>query len=136
MLNKSISGLIILVFMARPILSFADCPNAVNLNVGDKVTDCPRIGLSVEYDKQIRKDLIEGDYNKQIVDQQKKIIDLKDLQVRQTSEQADLWKSEALREREALDKERNKTNWGFWGGLIGGVALTVLAGWAVGQAGK
>lgn len=134
--KKSVSLLIGVAMMVTPFRSFADCQNAISLNVGDRVTDCPRIGLSLDYDKQVRKDLIEGDYNKQVVDQQQRIIELKDLQIKQTSEQADLWKTEALREREALDKERNRTNWGFWGGLIGGVALTVLAGWAVGQAGK
>lgn len=135
-LKRSVIILMISTLAAFPSRSFAECQNAISLNVGERVADCPRIGLSLEYDKQIRKELIEGDYNKQIIDQQKRIIDLKDLQIKQTSEQADLWRSEALREREALDKERNKTNWGFWGGLIGGVALTVLAGWAVGQASR
>lgn len=124
------------VFVGITVLAnsaLADCPNAVSLNVGDKVVDCPRIGLSLEYDKQIRKELIEGDYNKEIINQQNRIIELKDLQIKQTTEQADLWKSEAQRERDALDKEKNKTNWGVWGGLMGGVALTVLAGWALGQ---
>lgn len=114
-------------------LAMADCPPSVLLKQGDRVTDCARVGLSLEYDEQVRKDLIEGDYNKHIAVEQQKIIELKDLQIRQISENADLWKQEAKQEREALDKERNKTNWGFWGGLIGGVALTVLAGWAVGQ---
>lgn len=135
-MKAKIATLLIMSTMLSPFSSFADCQNAISLNVGDKVTDCPRIGLSLDYDRQIRKELIEGDYNRQIVDQQKRIIDLKDLQIKQTTDQADLWKTEALREREALDKERNKTNWGFWGGLIGGVALTVLAGWAVGQASR
>lgn len=135
-MNAKIATLLIISTILSPLRSFADCQNAISLNVGDKVTDCPRIGLSLDYDRQIRKELIEGDYNRQIVDQQKRIIDLKDLQIKQTTDQADLWKSEALREREALDKERNKTNWGFWGGLIGGVALTVLSAWAVGQASR
>lgn len=122
--------------MANPLSALADCPNAVALNVGDKVTDCPRIGLSLDYDRQVRKDLVDGDYNKQIVDQQKKIIDLKDLQIKQMSDQAELWRTEALREREVLNRERDKTNWGLWGGLIGGIALTVMAGWAIGQASR
>ena len=134
--NKLLAFFVGVAMIASPARSFAECQNAISLNVGDRVSDCPRIGLSLDYDRQIRKDLIEGDFNKQIVDQQKRIIELKDLQIKQTSEQADVWKTEALREREALDKERNKTNWGFWGGLIGGVALTVLAGWAVGQASR
>lgn len=60
--------------MANPLSALADCPNAVALNVGDKVTDCPRIGLSLDYDRQVRKDLVDRDYNKQIVDQQKKLL--------------------------------------------------------------
>jgi hypothetical protein len=109
------------------------CVPAVKLNVGDKVSDCPRIGLSLDYEKEIRKDLIDAEFNREIMEQQKRIIELKDLQVRQTKENADLWRQEALKEREALDKEKNRSDWKFWGGLIAGVGLTVLAGWAVGQ---
>lgn len=134
--KKAVAYMVLFAVFMNPVAAIANCPNAISLNVGDKVTDCPRIGLSVEYDKQVRKELVEGEYNKQIVDQQKRIIELKDLQIKQTTEQSDLWRSEALREREALDKERNKTNWGLWGGILGGIALTVLAGWAVGQASR
>lgn len=135
-LKKLTAFMVVFAMLMAPVRSLADCPNAISLGVGEKVTDCPRIGLSLEYDKQVRKDLIEGDFNKKIVEEQKKLIDMKDLQMKYTIEDRDLWKAEAIREREALDKERNKTNWGLWGGLIGGIALTVLAGWAVGQAGK
>lgn len=104
--------------------------------MGDTVRDCPRIGLSEEADLEIRKQLIEGDYNKKILAEQERVISLKDLQIKYTTEQKDLWKSDALREREAYDKERRRTSANFWIGLGAGILLTVAAGWAVGQAGK
>lgn len=110
------------------------CVPAVRLKVGDKVTDCDRIGLSEQADLETRKQLVEGDYNKKILDEQQKIIDLKDLQIKYTTEQKDLWQSDAMRERAAYDAERSRTNMNFWIGLGAGILLTVAAGWAVGQA--
>lgn len=108
--------------------SFADCPNAVNLKVGDKVTDCDRVGLSTQFEKGLRKDLIESDYNKKIIDEQAKIITLKDLSIKQSNDQATLWKDESTRERDAYDRERSRTTTSFWMGL--GVGILVIIGGA------
>jgi hypothetical protein len=85
---------------------------------------------------KINQDLVSGDYNGRIVDEQKKVIDLKDLQLQDTSKDRDLWKAEATREREVVDKYDSKTNWNLWGGILAGVLLTVGAGYAVGQVRK
>jgi hypothetical protein len=118
----------IIVSQISSILAFADCPNAVVLHVGDKVTDCDRVGLSTGYEKSVRKDLIETDFNKKIIDEQTKIIDLKDLSIKQSNDQAMLWKTESDREREAYDKERARTNTSFWVGM--GVGILVILGGA------
>jgi hypothetical protein len=112
------------------------CPPAVRLNVGDKVTDCPRIGLSDEADLENRKQLVEGDFNIKIIDEQKKMLDLKDLQISYIQKQDDLWKADALREREAYDKERSRSNTSFWVGFGVGLLTVVVTGYALGQVHK
>ena len=133
-MNRFLSALLIVSMTSQ--YAMADCPNAIRLKVGDTVKDCERIGLSVEYDQQVREDLVRGDFNKEITEEQKKIISLKDLQIKDTQDQKDLYKADALREREALDKERERSKMGFWVGLGAGIVLTVLSGWAIGQAAK
>jgi hypothetical protein len=100
------------------------------------VTDCQRIGVTKPTMDKINQDLVIGDYNAQIVDEQKKVIDLKDLQLQDTSKDRDIWKAEAVREREVVDKYDSKTNWILWGGILAGIALTVGAGYAIGQVRK
>jgi hypothetical protein len=114
-------------------IALADCISAISLNVGDKVTDCPRIGLSHDADLQIRKDLVEGDYNKKIVITQKSIIDLQNEQIDYMQQQSSLWKTDALRERAAYDSERSRNNVNFWIGLGVGILTVVVAGYAIGQ---
>jgi hypothetical protein len=116
--------------------AFADCKPAVRLNVGDKVTDCPRIGLSEDADKQIRIDLIEGDFNKKIVEEQKRQIDLKDLMITDLRTQKDLWRDDAMREREYADSQRAKSDRNFWIGFGIGILSVVAAGYAIGQVSK
>jgi hypothetical protein len=103
------------------------------LNPGDKVTDCQRVAIEVDTMDQINKDLATGDINKQIVNDQKKIIDLKDLQIKDANDAVTLWKTESDRERLAYDKERAHGNLELWVGIFSGIGLTVLAGWAIGQ---
>jgi hypothetical protein len=130
---KIIALILTIVFSVN---SLAVCDNAVTLRKGDTVKDCDRIGYSLEYDKTVRADLVEGDYNKKIVEEQKKLIELKDLSISLNQKQSELWKEEAMREREAYDKERNKGNKSLWLGIALGVLLTVGAGYAIGQASK
>lgn len=114
----------------------ATCPNAIRLNVGDKVIDCDRIGLSIEYDKRIRKELIEGEYDKKIVKEQKRQITMKDLTIQEVDKRSDLWEKESERLREENDELKKGNNWKFWVGIFSGIALTVLSGWSVGQIAK
>ena len=125
---KTLLVSIIIASLLSGQLALADCPNAVTLHVGDKVADCDRIGLSIAFEKGMRKDLIESDFNKKIVEEQAKIIDLKDLSIKQSNEQSTLWKEEATRERDAYDKERSRTNTSFWFGM--GLGILVILGGA------
>lgn len=112
------------------------CSPAVKLFVGDKVTDCPRIGLSEEADLANRKQLIEGDYNLKILSEQKQMLDLKDKQISYIQKQDDLWKADAERERAAYDAERGRAKTEFWIGLGVGILTVVVAGYAVHQVAK
>lgn len=114
----------------------SSCPNATYLGVGDTVKDCPRIGLSVEYDLQIRKDLIEGDYNKKILEEKDKLLIIKDTKIKYLEDQYDLWKNEAAREREEYDKIRKNQNSDFWYGIMLGAGSILMGAWAIKQVGK
>ena len=133
---KKVIVKILIVSIITVNIAQAECPNAVTLNVGDSVKDCNRIGLSVDYEKRIRKELHENEYNKRLLEEQNKLIELKDLKSTELEKQSNLWKSDALREREALDKERNKPNYGFWGGLVLGIGVIVLGAWSIKQVGR
>jgi len=109
------------------------CPASIDLGVGDKVIDCPRIGLREDVAKTTQLQLIERDYLVKEVAEQKNLIDLKDLTIQNSQKQVDLFKADSDREREAYDKERSRGDTKFWVGLGLG-ALTIIAGaWAVKQ---
>jgi SMC interacting uncharacterized protein involved in chromosome segregation len=100
---------------------------------GTRNDTCLRIGVAKDVMEQIDQNLVDADYNKQIIQEQQKVIDLKNTQITDANDQVTLWKAEDDRERKAYDAEREKTKWELWGGIIGGIGLTVLAGWAIGQ---
>lgn len=108
----------------------------MKLNVGDKVTDCPRIGLSEQADLENRQQLIEGDYNKKIIEQQQKQIDLKDLMITDQKARGDLWQDEAQRERDYADKMKANGDQKFWLGLGVGLLTVLVTGYALGQVNK
>ena len=128
-----VSLLLCLSFLTN---AFAECENATTLRKGDVVKDCDRIGYSMEYDKTVRSDLVEGDYNKKIVEEQKKIITLKDLSIDLNQKQGTLWREEAIRTRKELDAEKNKGDKSLWIGITMGILICVAAGYAIGQVAK
>ena len=130
-----ISGTLVLTLLTSNIAlaGTSKCPNAVLLKVGDTVTDCDRIGLNLEFEKTVREQVIQNDYNLKIIDEQKKVIDLKDLTIKTSQEQAQLWKEEADRSRKYADEANQNRSKDFLFGLIGGIVLTALAGWTIGQ---
>lgn len=131
MLKKIFVSILIVATTSQALA--VECPNATYLKIGDVVKDCDRIGLSKEYDLGLRKELIESDYNKQVIVEQKKLLDLKDISISVYEQKSDLWKSEAERERTQLDKERDRNGKYFWLGILSGIGLTLGAAWAVGQ---
>jgi len=134
-LTRLISTIIVTSLISNSVFA-AECPNAVYLKVGDTVKDCPRIGLSESYDLEVRKELIEGDYNKKLLTEKDRLLGFKDLQIQYHAQQTDLWRADALRERDAYDKERSRTNTTFWVGLGVGILTVLVAGYAMGQIDK
>lgn len=124
---RLISLIIATILITNNVALAASCTPAVSLKVGQSVTDCDRVGVAKEVMQQIDKDLAEGDFNKQIVEEQKKVISLKDLRISESDQQTTLWKADSQREREAYDKERARSDTKFWVGMGLGV-LTILAG--------
>lgn len=116
--------------------AFAECDNAVILKKGDIVKDCDRVGLSMEYNDQVMKDIVEGEYAGKIVEEQKKIITLKDLSIDLNQKQGTLWKEEAIRTRKELDDEKNRGDKSLWIGITMGILICVAAGYAIGQVSK
>jgi hypothetical protein len=94
--------------------------------VGDTVKDCDRIGLSIPYDESVRKDLVELEFNRKIIGEQKRLIDLKDLAIQTSQEQSNLWKEEAISQRKS-----SSTN--FYLGVAGGIVIVLASAWALGQ---
>lgn len=134
--KKQLTSTMIVLSLISNITFAADlssCPNAVSLHVGDTVKDCPRVGLSVDYEKTVRKQLVESDFDKKIIDEQAKILTLKDLSITNLNDQSKLWKDEAQRDREQVDKERARTSTSFWVGLGVGIATVLASAWAVKQ---
>lgn len=111
------------------------CPNAVSLRVGDKVSDCDRVGLRTDYAKRLKVELIEGEFNKKIIAEQGKIIELKDLAIKNANAQAESFKLEAERERKNSQNDRLSARLNLWVGIAAG-AFSILAGaWAIEKVG-
>ena len=135
-MTRTISSIVVLTILARSSFAFADCAPSVNLNIGDKVTDCARVGLSLDAAKKTQYQLIEHDYLQKELVETNNLIASKDLMIQNQTQQADLFKADSAREREAYDKERERSKMSFWVGLGVG-ALSILAGaWAIKQVGK
>lgn len=124
---------IIVVSLLCPRYALGDCPNAISLKVGDKVTDCDRIGLSVPYDLKVRQSLIEGDYNLKIIAEKDRLITAKDLALKDADEQKVLYRDEATRARKDADDARASANTRFWIGVVVGFLAILGGAWAIGR---
>lgn len=123
--------LLIITITVSPI--FAQCPNSVRLKKGDKVSDCERIGYSLEYDKRVREELIEGDYNKKIIVEERKLnLRMKDL-IKLEKDENLVLRTEVKRVRTDSDKKSSGSNTSFFLG-VGFTLLAVgVVGYALGQ---
>lgn len=97
------------------------CPNHQLLKSGD-LAPCNGHFFNNETEQSIRKDVRDGELRK-------KQIQLKDLQIKQLSEDRNMWADEAHKQAKArheLDSDLTK-------GVLGGIALTLLVMFGIGQ---
>lgn len=143
---KTFPRLIAIVALAAHILpsaSLANCSSPVSLLEKDAPAPCRGYLFTPEKEKQVR--LMNEDYKllQEELEIKNKQLDLYKLQVTNLAQAADLsekksalWQTkaqEAVERTVNLEQSRQTRDFLF---ILGGVALTVLAGWAVGQAGK
>jgi hypothetical protein len=109
----------------------ADCPNAVDLKVGDTVKDCDRVGLSLDYNKTVQKQLVDGDYNAQIVDEQGKQLTLKDLDIQYQQKRGDNAIADSSLYQSQLAQEKQKSKFDLWIGIGIGLLAAYIGAEAV-----
>ena len=121
----------LLTFTTIASSAYADCPNAVDLKVGDTVKDCDRVGLSLDYNKTVQKQLVDGDYNAQIVEEQQKQLTLKDLDIQYQQKRGDDAIADAGLYKSQLDQERQKSKVDLWLGIGIGLLAAYIGAQAV-----
>ncbi len=140
MFNKAVTLLVLSLYSTSV---FGNCSKPVTpLNKGEPAP-CQGFLFSPEKEKEIR--LINEDY-KVLTEQAKLFATKAELQAQQLkymeeafqkeTERAEIWKKtavEATDKNTKLEQSRSQRDWLF---LSGGILLTVVAGFAVGQAAK
>lgn len=120
-----------LIIMLLPGLCWGDCPNAIRLLPGAKNDECERIGLEVNAEKSVREDLVRGEYNAKIVDEQKRQLDIKDLTIAEYEKKTGLQGQEIERLRARNDSLENRSSTTFWLGLGAGIIVVLVGSIAI-----
>lgn len=122
---KIVSLLILLVFSFN---CYAD--QAVRLSK-DQPAPYAGVLLSEGMADQMKKDLIEADYNKALIESYKKSVDLYKANELLYQSKVDLYSSQNDKLAESLQSERSVSNWGRLAWFILGVGATCLAGYSI-----
>lgn len=120
--------LLILLIVSIPLNSFAE--PAVRLNKSDPA---PYTGVLLPEDtlNLMKKDIVEGELNKQIIESYKKSIDLYKQNDILYQQKVELYSSQNDKLAESLQSERSVSNWGRIGFFLLGVLATTAAGYAI-----
>jgi len=121
------------VFMMLPLLAWGDCPNAIRLKVGDRVSDCDRIGYSEAYDQRVVKELKDYKLLQEIDLQKDSLIKNQDLRIKTQSEMIQTWAEDSQYFRTAYKEERDAGNLKLYLGVFMGVLLSGFAVWGASQ---
>lgn len=118
-------------------IALADCPNAIDLKVGDTVQDCDRVGLSKTRALEVENTLKQGKINLKIIDTQTDLLKWKDTKITTVTQERDEYKNDDQRERQETDRLRNEGSTKLIIGVVVGVVGMFLAarawGWAAGR---
>jgi hypothetical protein len=113
-----------------------DCPNAIDLKVGDKVIDCDRVGLKKDYAKDVEEDLLIANFNRKIAEDEAKIAANKDKRIEDADAQAARWEAENEKTRQQLIEEQKRGKVDFWIGFASGFVTILLGAIAIKEAAK
>jgi hypothetical protein len=130
-MKHSINLLLIMSLMFQSTMVWAGdsttCPNAVRLKVGDKVTDCERIGLSLTEDLTVRTNLEQGKINSQIIDTQADLIKQRATQLDDSQKETALYKDDSKKAWGEVDRLRSEGDTRLIIGIAAGVLATFLS---------
>ena len=122
--------------------ALADCKPVTPIQAGE-VAPCPGFIFSYEKELQLRQMNEEYKLSQEQIKiylQQKdlleKQVDISNKIIEKEEQKSELWKARAVDSTEKLIAYQERQETRDWLLIISGVALTVAAGWAVGQAGK
>ncbi len=85
---------------------------------------------------QVGKLVKEAKLRKEQVAELSKTITLKDLAMTKANERIDLWRDTSFKLEERIIKQRKWSSYNDYLYFGGGVVMTILAGWALGQASR
>lgn len=107
--------------------AFGDCPKSVFLEKGTTVTDCDRVGLSVEHSKTLKKQLIDADYTKKELEGHKQLLNLREQMVENLKNDVKLYNEERLRAYAERDRQAARNQTVFWVGMGVGISIPIIA---------
>lgn len=122
-------------------VALSECSNDVTVLYQGDPAPCKGFLFSPKKEEEVRKKITESDLDKTKLELQEKQLILYDKLLKLTQEQADkelekseLWRKKAIESSEKLTDDKTRDWWRDGAFLIGGVVVTVAAGWALGAA--
>lgn len=108
-------------------VAHADCQKSILIQKGETVTDCDRIGFSVDYAKEIKKQLVEGDYLKRELEGTQNLLNLEKQLGDTLRGEIKALDAERLRAYAERDKQADRNQTVFWVGMGVGIAIPIIA---------
>jgi hypothetical protein len=90
----------------------------------------------VECHAEVGKIIKQNEMHKEEIKNLRKAIELKDLVINQYDARIMLWRDTSYKLEDRLMKQHKYSSYQNWAYFIGGVGLTVLSAWAMGQVSK
>jgi len=119
------------------------CESPVKYLQKGELTTCEGFLFSKEKELEVReqiedyKSLLEtSELHIQLQERLREQVILSDLEAAKEREIADLWRTKAIESSTKLIELERSNTWRDFGLVLGGVGLTALAGWTIGQVSK
>lgn len=121
---------LLLISLLLPTLSLSEC----NLANDIKKTDQGYL-YTPECHQLVGKTFMENQDQKAIILSYKELVELQKISLKLQTERADLWYTTSKDLEERIIKIDQYGQWNNYIHVVAGIALTIGAGWALGQAG-